>query len=166
MIFPKRLQYVTVYLPEAEQYYELEVSSSRIEFVIEPFYNRQAISAKKDFSIRGVRMNFELSFEQTRQHNVIRDMWNDLYSESQGLIRMYLRSQSDIDVSTDYFEVLVADFVSSTSYRNTISRTGYTMNMTSVITDFGIGLVYLVDNDEVIILNNDSDKMLVNLVNY
>lgn len=166
MIFPKKLEYITFYLPESETYYELAVSSSQLQFNMEPFYNREAISAKKSFSIRGVRMNLEVAFEQTRQHQMVVDLWNDIYSEPNSIIQVYLKRQEDILPTTDYFDVLISDFVASTNYRNTIGRTGYTMNFTSVITDFGIGLVYLVDVDEVIILNNNSEKMLVNLVNY
>lgn len=166
MIFPKKLEYVTFYLPEAQTYYELAVSSSQLRFNVEPFYSREAISAKKSFSIRGIRFNLEINFDQTRQHQSIVNLWNDIYAEPDNKINLYLRKQDEITAATDYFEVLTGDFTASTSYRNTINRGGYNMSFTSVITDFGIGLVYLVDVDEVVILNNDSEKMLVNLVNY
>lgn len=166
MIFPKQLTHVTFYIPDNDQYYELVVSSAEIKFSMQPFYTRDAISARKEFSLRGLRLDMDLSFQQTLNHDTIRALWNAIYLYPNGDMQMYLRDQSSIDVYTDFFTVLATDFVSNYAYSNTMGRHGYNMRFSTVLPEIGIGLAYLVNTDEVFVLNNDSEKIFVDLVNY
>lgn len=166
MIFPKQLTHVTFYIPDNDQYYQLAVSGAEIKFSVDQFYSRQAISAKKQFLMRGLRLDIDLSFQSTLNHDVIRGLWNAVYLYPTGDIRMYLRAEDDIDVYTDYFVILATDFVANYAYSNTIARHGYNMRFSTILPEIGVGLAYLVNTDEVFVINNESEKIFVDLVNY
>jgi hypothetical protein len=166
MIFPEKLPYVTLYLPDTGTYYELTVSGAQARFAVEPFYNRQAISAKNDLKFAGYRTEMEFTFDQTRSHDVILDFFNDLYTEAPDYALLYLRDEASITPYTTGIEVTLQDFLSRANYRNTINRHGYTMSFTGRSRDFGIGLAYLVDYSEVPYLNYDNERYLVRLNPY
>lgn len=166
MIFPKQLTHVTFYIPDNGEYYELAISGGELRFSAEPFYSRDAISAKKQYLLRGLRIDMDLSFQQSLNHDTIRALWNAIYLYPNGEMQMYLRPQEDVDIYTDYFVVLATDFAANHTYSNTIGRHGYNMRFSTVLPDIGIGLAYLVNTDEVFVLNNDSEKIFVDLVNY
>lgn len=164
MIFPKQLSYVTFEIPEAERFYELTVSGAQFGFTFEPFYSREAISAKKKTSFRGMRLDMSFSFNQTQDHDIIRQFWGDVYALPNSEIRMYLKKQDDIDIYQDFFRVVTTDFIANHTYSNTIARHGYEMSFTSILTEIGIGLDFLINEDGVFVLNNDGQKIYVDLV--
>jgi len=53
-----------------------------------------------------------------------------------------------------------------TTVSNTIARHGYEMSFTGVFPDIGIGLAYIITNDEFLYLTNDGDRYIVQLNPY
>jgi hypothetical protein len=164
MIFPKQLPYVTFYIPDAEQYYQLGVSGCEFKFTFEPYYTREAISAKRDTKMRGMRFDMDFTFAQTQDHSTMRSLWNNIYALPNSEIRMYLMEIDLIDAYADYFSVITRDFVANHTYSNTIGRHGYNMSFTSALPDLGIGVAYLINEDGVFVLTNEGERIYVDLV--
>lgn len=166
MIFPAKLEVVTFYLPERNKYYSLNVFASSMKYSMETFYQRDAISGKRMTAIRGFRFDMDMSFEQSSQHELMTDFWNDLYQESLAngdTIRMYLMHEDVITPQTDYVEVTIEAFMANFGYKNTVRSHGYTMSFTSIFTQVGIGLVFLLDNNDIFIFDNSGQRILVEL---
>ena len=163
MIFPKTLPYVTMYVPDTDQYYELPVFASRLNFALESFYQREAISGSKDYKPRGVRFDMSLSFDQTQNHDTLREFFNQLVTVQDSPVHMYFQKQEDIINSTDYLEVLNSDFAASLKYENQIRKHGYNLNFTGRNYDIGIGLFYIIMNDGDFVLNNEGQRLLVQI---
>lgn len=163
MIFPKTLPKVTMYVPDSEQYYELGVFASRLNFSLESFYQREAISGSRDYKPRGVRFDMSLSFDQTQNHDTLREFFNELVTIQDGHIRMYFTEQSNITDTTDYFDVLNSDFAASLNYDNQIRKHGYSLSFTGKTADIGIGLFYIIMNDGDFVLNNEGQRLLVQI---
>lgn len=163
MIFPKTLPKVTMYVPDSEQYYELGVFASRLNFSLESFYQREAISGSKDYKPRGVRFDMSLSFDQTQNHDTLREFFNELVTIQDGHIRMYFSSQEEIIDTTDYLSLLNSDFAASLKYDNQIRKHGYNLSFTGRFSELGIGLFYVITNDEFFVLNNAGQKLVVQI---
>lgn len=163
MIFPKTLPKVTMYVPDSEQYYELGVFASRLNFSLESFYQREAISGSRDYKPRGVRFDMSLSFDQTQNHDTLREFFNELVTIQDGHIRMYFSSQEDIVDTTDYLSLLNSDFAASLKYDNQIRKHGYNLSFTGRFPELGIGLFYVITNDEFFVLNNAGQKLVVQI---
>lgn len=166
MILPSKLPYVTLYLPDADSYYEFAVSSSQIRFALESFYQRESISAKKDTLLRGFRLDMDINLDQTIDHETMRAFWNQLYAESSQEAYLYLRKEDDIEPETGNFQVTLGSFLAKTTASNTISRHGYEMSFTGVFPAIGIGLAYIITNDDFFYLTNDGDRYIVQLNPY
>lgn len=166
MIVPSTLPYVTLYLPEADEYYEFGVSSSQIRFTMDAFYEREAISAKRSSSFKGFRLDMGIQLEQTDNHDLMREFWNNLYEESSNEIQLYLRRESTIEDRTPAFDVIIDSFVAKTNIRNTIARHGYDLSFSGIFPDIGIGLAYVITNTEFLYLTNDNEKYIVQLNPY
>ena len=130
IVFPKRLSVVTFELPETDVRHEVKIQGSRLIFNSEVFYNREAISGKKDINFRGFRFALDMTFEQTTQHDVLREFWNDVVTEynAGGEIRVFLKRESSIVGDDDYFEVTLSEYVADLAYRNQVGRHGYNMS--------------------------------------
>ena len=163
MIFPRMLPYVTMYVPDTDQYYELPVFASRLNFALESFYQREAVSGKRDYKPRGVRFDMSLSFDQTQNHDTLREFFNQLVTVQDGKIQLYFTQRSNIESTTDYFEVLNSDFAASLNYENQIRKHGYNLNFTGRNYDIGIGLFYIIMNDGDFVLNNEGQRLLVQI---
>lgn len=163
MIFPKDLPYVTLYLPTRNEYFQLSVSGAQTTFTSELFYSREAISAKKDVKISGLRIDMSLSFEQTLQHETIRRFWNGLYAESSQTVYLYFEQESDIDSNTDYIELVLSDFLASMRYSNQIGRHGYTMSFTGILREFGIQISYIIFGDGSFVIDGAGNRYVFKL---
>jgi hypothetical protein len=163
MIFPAKLPYVTMYVPDTDQYYELPVFASRLNFALESFYQREAISGSKDYKPRGVRFDMSLSFDQTQNHDTLREFFNQLVTVQDSPVHMYFQKQEDIINSTDYLEVLNSDFAASLKYENQIRKHGYNLEFTGRFSDLGIGLFYILTNDGGFVLNNEGQRLVVTI---
>ena len=163
MIFPKTLPYVTMYVPDADTYYELPVFASSLNFALESFYQREAISGMRDYKPRGVRFDMSLSFDQTQNHDTLREFFNQLVTIQDEPVRMYFTAQSNIESTTDYFDVLNSDFAASLKYDNQIRKHGYNLNFTGRNYDIGIGLFYILMNDGDFVLNNEGQRLIVQI---
>ena len=163
MIFPRTLPFVTMYVPDADEYYELPVYASRLNFALESFYQREAISGMRDYKPRGVRFDMSLSFDQTQNHDTLREFFNQSVTIQDEPVRMYFTSQSNINSTTDYFDVLNSDFAASLKYDNQIRKHGYNLNFTGRNADIGIGLFYILMNDGDFVLNNEGQRLIVQI---
>lgn len=163
MLFPRVLPYVTMYVPDADQYYELAVNSSRLNFALESFYQREAVSGKRDYKPRGVRLDMGLSFDQTQNHDGLRGFFNEIVGVQDTAIRLYLKRQDEIDSTTDYLDVLNSDFAASLKYDNQIRRHGYNLSFTGRFADIGIGFFYLITNDGDFVVNNAGQRLVVTI---
>jgi len=163
MIFPAKLPYVTMYVPDADTYYELPVFASSLNFALESFYQREAISGMRDYKPRGVRFDMSLSFDQTQNHDTLREFFNQLVAIQDEPVRMYFTSQSNINSTTDYFDVLNSDFAASLKYDNQIRKHGYNLNFTGRNVDIGLGLFYILMNDGDFVLNNEGQRLIVQI---
>lgn len=158
MIFPNNLPAITMYLDGTGLYYELPVNASKTEVSAEFYYNREAISAKKDVKMSGLRIDIEASISQAISHEEIRAFFGDLYSEPSGKARLYLKAKDGIDNTDNYFDVLVTDLVANTSYRNTINRQSYDFKFTGVTRDASIITGFVITNDGFYYLTNEGDR--------
>jgi len=163
MIFPAKLPYVTMYVPDADQYYELPVFASRLNFALESFYQREAISGSKDYKPRGVRFDMSLSFDQTQNHDTLREFFNQLVTLQDDPIRVYFMREQEIDEDADYFNMLNNDFAASLKYENQIRKHGYNLSFTSRNYDLGIGVFYIITNSEDFVFNNAGRRLLVQI---
>ena len=163
MIFPRTLPYVTMYVPDVDTYYELPVFASRLNFALESFYQREAISGMRDYKPRGVRFDMSLSFDQTQNHDTLREFFNQLVTIQDEPVRMYFTAQSNINSTTDYFDVLNSDFAASLKYDNQIRKHGYNLNFTGRNVDIGLGLFYILMNDGDFVLNNEGQRLIVQI---
>ena len=163
MIFPNKLPAITMYLDGTGLYYELPVNASKTEVSAEFYYNREAISAKKDVKMSGLRINIEASISQAISHEEIRTFFGDLYSEPSGKARLYLQGKDGIDNADNYFDVLVTDLVANTSYRNTINRQSYDFKFTGQVRDLAFATGFVITNDGFYYLTNDGFRYLFTL---
>ena len=169
MIFPTSLPVVTFYLEGLNEYHELTVQNASTEFKFEYFYSREAISAKRRVKISGVRFDFSMSFNQTREHDKVRDFYQALYNEytsGNSRVRLYLTEQSSIGNQTDYLQVAVGDMNAFFEYRNQVRRHYYQISFTGVFSEFGIGLAFIIDNDGNFVFNNEGRRIMTQLNPY
>ena len=152
-----------MYVPDSDEYYELPVYASRLNFALESYYQREAISGMRDYKPRGVRFDMSLSFDQTQNHDTLREFFNELVTIQDGTIRMYFTERSNIEDTTDYFEVLNSDFAASLKYDNQIRKHGYNLNFTGRNVDIGLGLFYILMNDGDFVLNNEGQRLIVQI---
>ena len=164
MIFPANLNVVTFYLEGLDEYHELDVSSSQMGFSFETFYNKEAISSKKRVKFSGVRYSMTLTYEQTKQHDKIREFYGKLLSETTNgypRVRLYFVRESSIVFDTDYIDVSLGDLTSFMNYRNQVRRHYYTMSFDGQFPEVGLGLAYVVTNDGNFLFNNEGRRILV-----
>lgn len=167
MIFPASLPVVTFYLPELDEYHEITISGAQTSFQAESFYQRDAISAKKSTKLRGLRFSVDMSFEQSTQHDTIRDFWNSIYDEIQAggdEIHLYLKAQSSIAGDDDYFELIPNDFLANLAYRNTIGRHGYDFSFTGKITVpeiTAVDVIFVIVQNGDFVINLAGDNIIV-----
>jgi len=152
-----------MYVPDADQYYELAVNSSRLNFTLESFYQREAVSGKRDYKPRGVRFDMSLSFDQTQNHDTLREFFNELVGLQDDPIRVYFMRQQEIEDGSDYFNMLNNDFAASLNYENQIRKHGYNLSFTSRNYDLGIGVFYIITNSEDFVFNNAGRRLLVQI---
>jgi len=164
MIFPNVLPFVTFYGEDTETYYELPVANAAMRFQVENYYDREAISAKKDFRIRGIRFAVDLAFDQTMDHDVMRDLVNAMQVNS--TMSFYMQKEIDIDQTTDFVQIISTSFASDLNYNNQIRQHNYRMSFTGTISDFGIGLYYVIDNDGFFVLTNDGSRIIADATVY
>lgn len=159
MTFPRTLPIVTIEVPDSGTFYELPVYASRMSFGLESFYQREAISAKKDYAPRDLRFNMSLSFDQTQNHDTLRDLFNELVEVQDGAIRMHFSTQDEI--SDNYIEVINEGFAAAMNYENQIRKHNYNLNFTAV---FAGGLfAFVIDNDGFFVLDNSGNRIKVQL---
>lgn len=166
MIFPAKLEAVTFYLPVRNKYYSFIVFASSMKYAMETFYQREAISGKKTTGIRGYRFAMDMTFEQSSQHQEMAEFWDELYQEyinGGDVIRMYLMDEDAVNSQSDYVEVTIEAFMANRRYGNTIRNHGYSLSFTGSFTQIGIGLVFLLDNNDIFIFDNSGQRILVEL---
>lgn len=166
MIFPQKLEKVNFYLPVRDGYHELTVSGVTTGFSMETFYQREAISGKKQTGIRGFRFSMDMTFDQFVDHEAMAEFWNELYQEyinGGDIIRLYLTPRSEITPQADYIEVTTSAMMANFDYTSTVRRHGYNMSFTGSFVDIGIGLVFLLDNAQIFIFDNSGNRILVAL---
>lgn len=76
---------------------------------------------------------------------------------------MYFSSQEEIIDTTDYLSLLNSDFAASLKYDNQIRKHGYNLSFTGRFSELGIGLFYVITNDEFFVLNNAGQKLVVQI---
>jgi hypothetical protein len=104
-----------------------------------------------------------LSFDQTQNHDTLREFFNQLVTVQDSPVHMYFQKQEDITNSTDYLEVLNSDFAASLKYENQIRKHGYNLEFTGRFSDLGIGLFYILTNDGGFVLNNEGQRLVVTI---
>lgn len=164
MIFPANLSLVTFYLEGLDEYHQLDVSSSQMSFNFETFYLRETIGAKKRVKFSGVRYSMTLTYEQTRQHDKVREFYARLLEETADgypRVRLYFIEESSIVFDTDYIDVSLGDLNSFLGYRNQIRSHYYTMSFDGQFPEVGLGLAYVVTNDGNFLFNNEGRRILV-----
>lgn len=164
MIFPSDLPLVTFYLEGLDEYHEVGVFASSMEFKFEPYYLKEAVSASKKVKFRGVRFDMRLSLDQTRSHGDLKAFYESAMKEcveGNGRIRLYLVKESVIEAQTDYLQVVVENLESVFSVKNHVGRQSYQMSFSGLFSEMGIGLAYVIDNDGFFVFNNEGRRMVV-----
>lgn len=164
MIFPNLLPNVTFYNPVTDRYYELDVSTANMKFEMEQHYSVESLSARKIVKTRGLRFSVDLVFSQTGQHDVMRDLLNEICQYPS--IKLYLTKESDIEEGVDSLDILSTSFSADLNYGNQIRRHGYSLSFTGYIVDSKVGTFFVVDNLGVFILTNDGSKITVDVNIY
>lgn len=164
MIFPRTLPFVTAYIPDTDQYYELPVFASRLNFALESYYQREAISGSKDYKPRGVRFDMSLSFDQTQNHDTLREFFNEMVETQNTEIRMYFSSQAGITDSEDYVSVINDAFAANLDYQNQIRKHGYSLNFTGKIIDEQAGVFFVITDDGDFVIDNQGQRIRVQVV--
>lgn len=166
MIFPDTIPAITMYLQGTDTYYEFPLSGGTTNLTTEYHYSRESISGKKDVKLSGFRIDIDVTINQTLNHAEIRQFWGDLYAESSGVARLYLNAKDSIDNTDNYFDVLVGDFVSRTSYTNTINRHSYDLSFTGQLREVTIATAFVITNDGFYYITNEGDRYIFELDLY
>jgi len=164
MIFPKTLPFVTAYILDTDQYYELPVFASRLNFALESFYQREAISGSKDYKPRGVRFDMSLSFDQTQNHDTLREFFNEMVQVQDTEIRMYFSSKQGITDPQDYIGVINDSFAANLNYENQIRKHGYSLNFTGRIVTENQGVFFVITDDGDFVVDSQGERIRVQVV--
>lgn len=169
MIFPAHLPKVTFYLPIEDVYHEINVASASTRFDLERYFDREAISGRRQASVRGFRFECDFQFEQTTQHATFVDLYDDMYTEivvnGGQYIDLYLTNETQASTATvSPVRIVANEVLIRNTFSNTIGRFGYNLSFSGhlVEADLELGeIAFVIDNNGDFVITSGGDFVII-----